>query len=76
MDKTKLIKKINKIGELRKKAAYLESEFTKDFEKIYGYEFDFSKHDFLVDVIQQGNGKIKNIKDFEEQLNFSNSINN
>ena len=72
--KTQLVRLINKIGKMRKEASYLENDFAKMFQEIYGYEFDFYKHDFLVDVIQNGDSYLQGIEDFEIELNFSNSL--
>ena len=69
-EKQKIIKIINKIADVRARARHMESYFAQLFEKVYGYEFDFNKHDFLVDVIQGGEGYIT-LEEFEDNLEFS-----
>ena len=49
-----LIDKFNKVVKLRSNAYLMEKKFIKLFKEIYGFEFDPSKYDNLVDSLQMG----------------------
>ena len=71
-NKEKMMKAFNETAFLRSRASIKEDEFCNLFEKVYGYEFEPSNYDGLVDVLQMGLGSM-DLNEFESNLEFGNN---